>query len=214
VSLSLLPLLIFVAEICVVTISTVRIIFIARRRKVLAALLGVFEVSIWLFAIGQVMSNLNNPLCYLAFAGGFALGNYLGVLIEEKLAIGTLVVRVITHKNGGDIVAALKAADYGVTSLDAHGAKGPVQVVLTVIPRKELGNVVGILRACDENVFYSVDDLQSATAGVVPQGREDARALLPGLMRWPWPARLRWDRFYQRVTLNGGNGVASSIRGK
>jgi uncharacterized protein YebE (UPF0316 family) len=191
VSVSLLPLLIFVAEICVVSISTVRIIFISRRRKVLAALLGVFEVSIWLFAIGQVMSNLTNPLCYLAFAGGFSLGNYLGVLLEEKLAMGSLVVRVITHKNGGEVVAALKAADYGVTSLDAHGAKGPVQVVLTVIPRKELANVVGILRACDENLFYSVEDLQSATAGVVRHGRDGARALWPGLVRWPWPARGR-----------------------
>jgi uncharacterized protein YebE (UPF0316 family) len=193
-----LPLLIFVAEICVVTISTVRIIFIARRRKVLAALLGVFEVSIWLFAIGQVMSNLNNPLCYLAFAGGFALGNYLGVFIEEKLAMGTLVVRVITHNNGDGIVAALKAANYGVTSLDAHGAKGPVQVVLTVIPRKELGNVAGILRACDKNVFYSVDDLQSATAGVVPQGRKSSRPLLSGLPRWRWTARLRSIQFAGR----------------
>lgn len=200
-SFFLLPLLIFVAEICVVTISTVRIIFIARRRKVLAAILGVFEVSIWLFAIGQVMSNLADPLCYLAFAGGFALGNYLGVVIEGKLAMGSLVVRVITHKNGGGIVAALKAANYGVTSLDAHGAKGPVQVVLTVIPRKELVNVVGILQGCDGNVFYSVEDLQSATAGVVPHSRERARTLFPGLLRWPWPSL----RDFQVAGLHGSS---------
>jgi uncharacterized protein YebE (UPF0316 family) len=196
-----LPLLIFVAEVAVVTISTVRIIFISRRRKVLTAALGVFEVSIWLFAIGQVMSNLNNPLCYLAFAGGFALGNYLGVVLEEKLALGNLVVRVITHKNGDGIVAALKAANYGVTSLDAQGAKGPVRIVLTVIPRKELDNVVGILRACDGNVFYSVDDLQSATAGVSPEGRDRGRPLFPGLLRWPWPSL----RGFQAAGLQGNS---------
>jgi len=89
-----------------------------------------------------VMQNLSDPLCYVAFAGGFTLGNFLGVLVEERLAIGNLVVRVITHKNGGEIVAALKAANYGVTSLDARGAKGPVQVILTVIPRKALSKVV------------------------------------------------------------------------
>jgi uncharacterized protein YebE (UPF0316 family) len=192
---SLLPLLIFVAEVCVVTISTVRIIFLSRRQKFLAMLLGVFEVSIWLFAIGKVMQNLSDPFCFIAFAGGFAIGNYLGVVIEQKLAIGNLVVRVITHKNGEDIVASLKAANYGVTSLDAQGTKGPVLVILTVIPRKELGKVVGLLKTCDENVFYSVDDLQSASAGVFPDGRERVRMLLPSLLRWPWPARLRSLQF-------------------
>jgi uncharacterized protein YebE (UPF0316 family) len=199
---SLLPLLIFFAEVCVVTISTVRIIFLSQRQKVLAMLLGVFEVSIWLFAIGKVMQNLNDPLCFVAFAGGFAIGNYLGVLIEQKLAIGNLVVRVITHKNGEVIVAQLKAANYGVTSLDAQGTKGPVLVILTVIPRKELGKIVGILKACDENVFYSVDDLQSASAGVFPDGRERARTVLPSLLRWSWPTRLR---SFQFVGLQGNS---------
>jgi uncharacterized protein YebE (UPF0316 family) len=188
VTLSLLPFLIFAAEVCVVTLSTVRIIFLSQRQKVLAMTLGIFEVSIWLFAIGKVMQNLSDPLCYVAFATGFAIGNYLGVVIEQKLAIGNLVVRVITHKNGQDIVACLKAAKFGVTSLDAHGAKGPVQVILTVIPRKELARVVGILKTCDENVFYSVDDLQAAAAGVFPESRRRP-LILPSLLR------IHWDRF-------------------
>lgn len=198
-SLALLPLLIFAAEVCVVTISTVRIIFLSQRQKVLAMSLGVFEVSIWLFAIGKVMQNLSDPFCYVAFAGGFAIGNYLGVVIEQKLALGNLVVRVITHQNGEAIVATLQAANYGVTHLDAQGAKGPVRVILTVIPRKELCKVVGILKTCNENVFYSVDNLQSATAGVFPEGRERARTLLPGLLRWPWPTRRRALQFAART---------------
>ncbi len=84
--LTLLPLLIFVAEVCVVTISTVRIIFLSQRQKVLAMVIGIFEVSIWLFAIGKVMQNLSDPFCSIAFATGFAIGNYLGVVIEQKLA--------------------------------------------------------------------------------------------------------------------------------
>jgi len=186
VSLFLLPLLIFFAEVCVVTISTVRIIFLSQRQKVLAMLLGVFEVSIWLFAIGKVMQNLSDPLCFIAFASGFASGNYLGVVIEQKLALGNLVVRIITHKNGEEIVAGLKAANYGVTCLDAQGAKGPVQIILTVIPRKELASVVHIIKACEENVFYSVDDLQSATSGVFPENRERPRRLLPGILWRRW----------------------------
>jgi uncharacterized protein YebE (UPF0316 family) len=175
----LLPLIIFVAETLVVTISTVRIISVSRGRKVLASVLGTFEITIWLFAIGKVMQNLNDWSCFVAFAAGFTIGNFFGVLLEAKLAIGNLVVRVITHRNGAEIVEALKAAEYGVTSIDAQGATGAVQVILTVIPRKELANVVTLIKACDPKVFYSVDDLQSAAAGISPAARVSPRKLLP-----------------------------------
>src|SRR5262249_7402059 len=119
-SLSLLPILIFLAETCVVTLATVRIICIARGRKGWAALLGFFEVTTWLFAIGQVMQNLNDPGCFIGFAGGFSLGNYLGVCLEKRLALGNVVVRVITRKDVTELVENLKAAEYGVTSIDAQ----------------------------------------------------------------------------------------------
>src|SRR5215471_4871039 len=80
---SFLPLLVFVAELTVVTLSTLRIIFLSRGNKLLAPILGFFEVTIWLFAIGQVMQNLQDPGCFLGFAGGFTLGNFLGILIEK-----------------------------------------------------------------------------------------------------------------------------------
>src|SRR5712692_12038219 len=78
-NMATLPLLVFLAELCVVTIGTVRIIFVARGMKILAPILGFFEVSIWLFAIGQIMQNLTDLSCYLAFAGGFTAGNYLEI---------------------------------------------------------------------------------------------------------------------------------------
>src|SRR4051812_31974501 len=105
-----LPLSIFCAEVCVVTLSTVRIIFVSRGRKFLAPLLGFFEVAIWLFAIGQIMKNLNDVSCYLAFAAGFTLGNFLGILLEGRLAIGTLLVRVITPRDATCLVEGLRAA--------------------------------------------------------------------------------------------------------
>jgi uncharacterized protein YebE (UPF0316 family) len=176
---SLLPLLVFVSELCVVTLSTLRTIAVARGMKYLAPLLGVFEVSIWLFAVGQVMQNLNSPLCAGGFAAGFASGNFLGLVIEEKLAIGHLVIRVISRRDVGELVASLTAAKYGVTCIEAQGATGPVQIVLTVIKRKRLENVVGLLKRFDPKVFYSVDDIQSAEAGIFPLPRSRARGLLP-----------------------------------
>jgi uncharacterized protein YebE (UPF0316 family) len=177
-ALTFLPLLVFLAEMCVVTLGTVRIIFLSRGRKVLATGLGFFEVVIWLFAIGQIMQNLTDVGCYVAFAAGFTAGNFCGVLIEKRLAIGTLVVRIITRRRADELVARLREAEYGVTSMDARGATGPVQVVFTVIPRRERENVVGIIKAFDERTFYSVEEIQSAEAGIFPAPRR-VRGLLP-----------------------------------
>lgn len=162
---------IFVAETCVVAISTLRTIFIARGMKYVAPVLGFFEVSIWLFAIGEVMKNLSDIRCALAFAGGFTLGNFVGMLIEQSLALGSVVVRAITSKDAAPLADSLRQAQYGVTCMEGHGANGPVSVILTVVPRRELPVVVALLKAFDSGVFYSVDALQAATAGVTPTPR-------------------------------------------
>ncbi len=175
--LSTLPVLVFFAETCVVTLSTVRTIFVARGWKVLAPLLGFFEVSIWLYAISQVIQNLTSPGCFLAFAGGFSLGNFLGVLIEQKLALGTVVVHITTREDPSDLIESLKLGGYGLTVLEAQGATGPVRVVFTVIKRKELANVVSIIKRFDPKAFYSVNDLQSAAEGISPAPKR--RGIVP-----------------------------------
>jgi uncharacterized protein YebE (UPF0316 family) len=174
-----LPLYIFLAEVCVVTISTMRTIFVARGMKYWAPLLGVFEVSIWLFAIGEVMKNLNNWHCSAAFAGGFTLGNFLGILLEEKLAMGSVGVRMITHRDAICLIEALRAADFGVTAINAQGATGPVHVIYTVIKRRNLERVLTIAHHFHPNVFYSVDDLHSAALGVTPLSRRRWSGLVP-----------------------------------
>jgi uncharacterized protein YebE (UPF0316 family) len=195
-----LPVLVFVAELCVVTVSTVRIIFLGRGQKALAATIGFFEISIWLFAIGQIMQHLSDIGCYLGFAAGFTAGNYLGVLVEQRLGLGTLVVRVITPRDAGGLVERLRAAHYGVTCLDGQGSAGPVTVVLTVIPRKELAGVVAIIKGFDPGCFYSVDDVQSAEAGVFPRAR-GVRGVVPSPLRLlassPPSALLRQPRVEQ-----------------
>jgi uncharacterized protein YebE (UPF0316 family) len=182
-ALPILPLFIFGAEVCVVTLCTLRIIFIARGKKGPAAVLGFFEVSIWLFAIGQVMQNLSDVGCYLGFAGGFALGNYLGVSIEQRLALGNLVVRIITSKDSSALFHRLVEAGYGVTRVDGQGSTGPVQVLLMIIPRKDLSKVVGFLKAFDPKVFYAVDDVQSASQGIFPTPQRPSYHPVPLLLR-------------------------------
>jgi len=178
-----LPLLVFVAEMFVVTFGTVRIIFVARGMKVLAPILGFFEVITWLFAIGQIMQNLSNLGCYVAFASGFTIGNFLGVIIEKKLAIGTVVVRIITNKDAAALIDGLQSADFGVTCIDAKGATGPVKIVFSVVRRKELEQAVAIVKAFDPKAFYSVDDLQAAAAGIFPLTRGRTKGYLSAAVR-------------------------------
>jgi uncharacterized protein YebE (UPF0316 family) len=183
-SLPVLPLLVFVAELVVVTLFTLRVIFIARGKKVLAPLVGFFEVTIWLYAIGQVMKNLDDPACFMGFAGGFTLGNIMGMLTERWLALGTVVVRTITHKNAGELIRGLQSQHFGVTSMDAEGAMGPVKVVFTIVRRKELEGVLNVVRRFDPDAFYSVDELQETGPGIFPE-RKRMGGLIPSIFQQP-----------------------------
>ncbi len=190
-SLCLTPLLIFGAEVCVCTICTIRIIFVARGYKYLAPIFGFFEIILWLFAIQQVMTNLNNWHCSLAFALGFTLGNLLGIITEKKLAMGTVIVRVITHRNAFALIAQLRAANFGVTSVEGQGGIGKVQIVMTVVKRRQLPTVLAMIETHHPNAFYAVDDVQSASDGIFPMARRRA-AIIPlplgKLMRSMMPA--------------------------
>lgn len=159
----ILPLLIFLARFTDVSLGTLRIMFIARGKKKIAPLLGFFEVLIWLVAISQIMKNLNNVACYIAWAGGFATGNYVGILIEERIAIGLQVVRIITPKPAQALIATLREKGFGVTSLDAHGAMGDVNLLFTIIRRRDLKEISTLILEFDPMAFYSVEDIRSAS---------------------------------------------------
>lgn len=164
-----LPILIFIGGLSYVSLGTLRIIFVARGQRFLSPLLGFFEVSIWLIAISQIMTNVSNIAAYLAFAGGFAAGNYVGILIEEKMAIGILVVRIILTKNDLVLRNGLAAAGFGVTSVDGEGIHSRVKLIYTVVRRKDLEKVIRIINESHSRAFYSVEDARSVTEGVFPK---------------------------------------------
>ncbi|KNY27522.1 DUF2179 domain-containing protein [Pseudobacteroides cellulosolvens] len=163
-----LPLLIFISRIFDVSIGTMRIIFVSRGKKFIAPFLGFFEVFIWLVAISQIMQNLSNIFCYLAYAGGFAMGTFIGLIIEEKLAIGILVIRVILVKDECKLVERLSSSGYGVTVVGAKGVTGDVKIVYTIVRRKDKDNVISIINQCNSNAFYSIEDARAADHGVFP----------------------------------------------
>ena len=164
--LIVIPLLIFLARICDVTLDTARIIYVSRGMKLLAPLIGFFEVLIWLLSITQIMHNLTNVVYYIAYAGGFAMGNFIGIYIEERMAIGTVVIRIITQKDAAKLVEFLKGDGYGVTYIDAQGTLGPVKIVFTIIKRRDVGRVIGIIRKFNPLAFFTIEDLRSVREGV------------------------------------------------
>ena len=121
----LLPILILVSRVVDQSLGTLRIIFASKGMKQLTPILAFFESFIWLIAISQIMKHLDNVLCYVAYAGGFAMGNYLGIIIEEKLSIGNVVIRIIPKLDASSLIEHLKSLNYGITVIDVEGSFGP-----------------------------------------------------------------------------------------
>jgi uncharacterized protein YebE (UPF0316 family) len=169
VSWVIIPALIFLARIVDVTLGTLRIVFISKGDKVIAPMLGFLEVLIWLVAITQVMQNLNNFVSYLAWAGGFAAGNFLGLRIEQKLALGQMVVRVITVESAEELIQRLAGRGYRLTSVDAMGTRGKVNLLFMIVKRKRLHEVISIIRDYNPNAFYSIEDVRSVSDTGIPK---------------------------------------------
>jgi uncharacterized protein YebE (UPF0316 family) len=161
----ILPFLIFLARIVDVSIGTLRIIFVSKGKKYLAPLLGFFEVLVWIIAIGEIMQNLNNISCYIGYALGFAAGNYIGMLIEEKLALGVVGIRIVTKRNADNLIQALIEGGYGITHLDAHGAKEDVSVIYSSIMRQDLNQMVDLIKHHNPKAFYTVEDIKFVKEG-------------------------------------------------
>ncbi len=156
----IIPLLIFLARVIDVSIGTMRVIFVSRGFKLLSAVCGFFEVIIWLVAITQIMKNLNNVINYVAYASGFAAGNYIGMIIEEKIALGNVILRVVTQNDLCELLNCLKQKNYGVTLLNAEGHTGTVKILFTVIPRHEIEQVIRYVKKVNPQAFYTIEDIR------------------------------------------------------
>lgn len=164
----ILPFLIFIARICDVTIGTIRIVMVAKGQKIWAPVLGFFEVLIWLLAISRIFENLDNWVCYLAYGLGFATGNYIGLKLEEKLAMGIVKVQIITRKNADKLIENMKAAGYGLTYHEAQGSSENVSIIYTIIKRLEISKVEEIVKSTNPKAFYSIEDVKAVSHGVYP----------------------------------------------
>jgi uncharacterized protein YebE (UPF0316 family) len=164
----LLPFLIFISRIMDVTIGTIRIVMVAKGQKFWAPLLGFFEVFIWLLAISRIFENLDNWVCYVAYAAGFATGNYIGLIIEERLAMGIVKIQIITRRSATELIQNLKKAGYGITHHEARGSTENVSIIYSIIKRNEIQKVENMVKETNPKAFYSIEDVKSVRHGVFP----------------------------------------------
>lgn len=147
------------------TLDTLRILFVLRGRKGVAWILGFFQSLVFVLAITSVMRNLNNPFNMAGYAAGFATGNVIGMLIEEKMALGYTHLRIISSKWGSAIAKRLREAGFGVTEVPGRGKDGMVTLLSCSVLRKQIGPVGDLIREVDENAFITAEDVRPLRRG-------------------------------------------------
>ncbi len=183
VSLGLLPFLIFLSRVFDVSLGTLRIIFVNRGMKFVAPIIGFFEVFIWLVVIGQIMQNLTNVVNYIAYAGGFAMGNFVGIFLEQKLAMGIVLLRIITMKKAKELIDHFRGLGYRVTHVPAEANDGKVEIIFVPIKRKEIKSVISAIKRYNENALYTFEDVRAISEWAIPGKKR--RHFLPTFKAYP-----------------------------
>lgn len=156
---------IFIAKIAHVSLGTIRIIYLTRGQSISAAIIGFFEVIIYLVALSLVLANIDQWSNILVYGLGFATGNIVGSKIEEKIAVGFVHVQIITVNNCGTLEEALREEGYGVTSMPCYGREGAHRTLQVLLKRKELPALLKKMKEFDPHAFISIFDTRKIMGG-------------------------------------------------
>jgi uncharacterized protein YebE (UPF0316 family) len=178
------PFVIFGLRIVDVSMSTIRILLAVRGHKMVVPLIGFFEVLIWVTAVGNAIKFLDSPLHLLGYAGGYATGSIVGLLIEEQLAIGYATIRVVSTHAGVEMADGLRTIGFGVTEFGAMGRDGRVEVLYTVCKRRDVARVITEIERWDAQAFITVEEPREIHWGWMQAGRREKLGTdLEGWMR-------------------------------
>ena len=165
VNILLTSLFIFACRVTDVSLGTVKLIYIIQGRRFIAAIIGFFEVSIFLLAIAKAIGGIHHPISVIAYAGGFATGTLLGITIEGKLALGWAQVSIISPKHSLEIIETLRAMGFGTTVVDGQGRQGPVQLIYSVVKRRDTKAILKIVDGIDKSAFMTINDSRHIIGG-------------------------------------------------
>lgn len=154
-------LLIFVLRVIGISLSTVATILTVQGRKLLAVLTGSLSTLIYVVAIAQVVTNMRNIANIAAYVIGFGVGTWVGMLIEEWMALGFSEVRVISTGRGDAVAAALRAAGFGVTQMEGQGRGGFVSIVDVFVPRRNLQTVLKVAEEADPQSIVTISEARA-----------------------------------------------------
>jgi uncharacterized protein YebE (UPF0316 family) len=157
--------MIFALRVSDMTLDTLRVLVVMRGRKGIAWVLGFFQASIFVIAITSVLSNLDNPLNILAYAAGFATGNVVGMLIEERLAIGHIQLSIISPRRGAALAERLREEGYAITEISARGKDGVVTLLSCSVLRKNVSKVQQLVNDVDDSAFITAEDVRPVRRG-------------------------------------------------
>ena len=159
-------LLIFLARVSDVSLGTIRTLMVVQGRKWQAALIGFFEVTIYVVVLGTVVSNLKNPMNLLSYSLGYACGNFVGITIENKIGLGNLAAQIILKASGNEeLIEILRSKNFGVTVVQGEGREGTREILNVVIKRKSLDALREIVYEYDENAFITVNNINPISGG-------------------------------------------------
>ena len=158
-------LLIFLARLVDVSLGTIRMIMVVRGKRIVAALVGFMEVTIYILAISRVLSAMDNLFNVLAYALGFATGNYVGIFLEEKMALGSIIAQVILEHDVEELVEKLRDSGFGVTVVEGCGRKGVRHLLSVTLQRKKLSKLYNIIDNHDKKAFVTVTDARAIRGG-------------------------------------------------
>ncbi len=157
--------IIMLLRVCDMSLDTIRVLFVVRSKKLLVFILGFFQSVIFVVAISSVLTKMNNILNVLGYALGFATGNVVGMLIENRLAIGHILVTIISSNRGAYIAERLRAGGYAVTEISGRGKDGTVFELHASVNRKDVDTVETIVLETDPQAFVTAEDVRPVRRG-------------------------------------------------
>ncbi|MHB1652950.1 MAG: DUF2179 domain-containing protein [Desulfitobacteriaceae bacterium] len=166
----LLYLFIFLARVSDMSLDVFRVLLLTRGYSLPAGVIGFFEVIIYIVALGTVMQGGISDLAkVVAYAAGFATGNFLGAYFEKKMAVGYVVIQVFpAPKTGQELLERLRVANFGVTVLLGEGASGSREVLVVTAKRKSQDKILAIMNEVDPDTFFHISDIRTLQGGVFP----------------------------------------------
>jgi uncharacterized protein YebE (UPF0316 family) len=171
-SLLLTCLVIALARVTDISLDTVRTVAIVQGRRAFASVLGFVEALVYIVAVGKVLQQSGNLAYAVAYAAGFAAGTYLGIALEQRLALGEQVVAIFTRRDDRAAADALRALGYRVTEFQGRGREGDVDALYIQIQRRRMKQLIDDARRIDPACFYLVHDVRLSRKGGPPAAPE------------------------------------------